>query len=358
MPDIGLSVAHINLSRGYRGGERQTQLLVEGLAAMGWRQKLVARRGDLLAKRCANIAGLKLVEVSGNVLSAALALRDVSLVNVHDGRAVQAAALNNWLRGIPYVITRRVQAGPRHNFVTRKIYRGAAGVVVLSVAIRQSMFALDAGLECVVIPDASGNLAIDRQAVNGIRERFGNGFIVGHVGELDDSHKGQHQIIAMARRLRDEIPELSFVLVGSGRDEAALKQAAADLPNVYFAGQVENVGDYLSAFDAFLYPSRHEGLGSVLLDALVFELPVVATNVGGIPEIIEDDRNGFLCAVDDIAALSDAIRTLYRDEDLRQRISRENSRKAEQFSPEQMTRRYIEVYKRLTDFKIRGKAVA
>ena len=351
MADTGLSVAHINLARGYRGGERQTQLLAEELSVMGWQQKLVARRGDLLAKRCADIPELELVEVAGNVLSAAFALRDVSLVNVHEGRAVQAAALNKWLRGIPYVITRRVQAGPRHNSMTRKMYRGAARIVVLSAAIRQSMFALDDGLECAVIPDASGRLAIDPQAVDSIRERFGHGFIVGHVGELDDSHKGQHQIIAMARQLRDEIPELSFVLVGSGRDEVALKRAAEDLPNVYFAGQVENVGDYLAAFDVFLYPSRHEGLGSVLLDALVSELPVVATDIGGIPEIIEDGTNGFLCAVDNIEALSKAIRTLYQDEDLRQRISLENSRKAKQFSPEQMARRYAEVYKRLIEKK-------
>ena len=69
MPDSGLSVAHINLARGYRGGERQTQLLVEGLSAAGWRQKLVARRGELLAQRCAAIDGLELVEVPARVLS-------------------------------------------------------------------------------------------------------------------------------------------------------------------------------------------------------------------------------------------------------------------------------------------------
>lgn len=203
----------------------------------------------------------------------------------------------------------------------------------------------------MAIPDASGNLGFDRKTVDDIRERFGHGFIVGHVGELDDSHKGQHQIIAVARRLRAELPELSCVLVGSGRDEAGLKQAAADCPNVYFTGQVENVDDYLSAFDAFLYPSRHEGLGSILLDALVFELQFVATDVGGIPEIIEDGANGFLYGADDIEALSAATRAFCRDKDLRQRISLENSRKAEKFSPEQMTRRYVEVYKRLIEEK-------
>jgi glycosyltransferase involved in cell wall biosynthesis len=94
-----------------------------------------------------------------------------------------------------------------------------------------------------------------------------------------------------------------------------------------------------------------------LLDALVFELPVVASEVGGIPEIIEDGTNGFLCAVDDIEAFVAAMRTLYRDDDLRQRISLNNSRKAKQFSPEKMTRRYVEVYKRVMEEKEQKRAI-
>ena len=90
--DPGLSVARINLARACRGGERQTQLPAEGLSAMDWRQKLVALRGQLLAKRCVNIIDLVLVEVAGSVSSAALALHGVSLVNVHKGRAVRAVA--------------------------------------------------------------------------------------------------------------------------------------------------------------------------------------------------------------------------------------------------------------------------
>jgi hypothetical protein len=90
--DPGLSVARINLARGCRGGERQTQLPAEGLSVMDWRQKLVARRGQLLAKRCVNIIDLALVEVVGSVSSAARALHGVILVNVHEGRAVRAVA--------------------------------------------------------------------------------------------------------------------------------------------------------------------------------------------------------------------------------------------------------------------------
>ena len=207
---------------------------------------------------------------------------------------------------------RRVQAGPKHSWITRAMYKRADEIIILSEAIRKSMMALDSGLVIGLIPDASSELQSDAQTVNELRARFGGGLIAGHVGALDDAHKGQMQIIEMAKRLQVDAPDLSFVLVGGGRDEALLKSAASGLNNFHFAGQVDNVGDYLAAFDVFLYPSRHEGLGSSMLDALQFGLPVVATMAGGIPEIIEDKVNGYLCEVGDTEALCDAMLVLYR----------------------------------------------
>ncbi|MBT8444437.1 MAG: glycosyltransferase family 4 protein, partial [Gammaproteobacteria bacterium] len=198
-----------------------------------------------------------------------------------------------------------------------------------------------------VIPDASSGLTSQPARAAELRGQFGGDFVVGHIGALDDSHKGQLQIISIARRIRDTESRVRFVLVGSGRDANMLKAAAAGLENVVFTGYVDDVGNYLAAFDAFIYPSRHEGLGSILLDALEFGLPVVATAVGGIPEIIEDDANGFLCAPDDIDALTNAVLRLERDTELCERIKSVNKFKAEGYSPARMTSRYIDIYSRL-----------
>lgn len=352
-----MCVGHINLARGYRGGERQTQLLIEGLSALGWSQKLIARSSEELAKRCVSIDGLELIEVRGNILSATLALKDIALVHVHEGRSVQAGFLNRALRGIPYLITRRVQKGPRHTRPVRLMYGGAAAIVAISEAISESMAALDPKLVCRVIPSASSGLTADPDRVQEIRESLGAGFIVGHIGGLVDSHKGQRQIIAIADRIRAATDSISFVMVGSGRDEGMLKGIAAGMSNVFFTGQVDNVGDYLAALDAFIYPSRHEGLGSILLDALEFGLPLIATNVGGIPEIVEDGSNGFLCEVDDVGAMSEAILELSRDPGLRARIAEVNRKKAEQYSPGRMTGRYAELYQRLLGSMEQEKAI-
>ncbi len=340
-------IAHINLARGFRGGERQTELLVRGLAAAGWRQRIVARRGEGLAQRLGDLPGVAMREVAGNVAGAALALRGADLVHVHEARALQAAWLNRLAGGAPYLVTRRVQQGPSHNSLNRTMYRGAAHIVVLSRAIGAALAALDPGLAWEVIPSASAGLPVNAGRAAGLRQQFGGGFIVGHVGALVDSHKGQRQILAIARETAGRAPAISYVLVGSGRDEASLQADAAGLPNVRFAGEVSDVGNYLAAMDVFIYPSRHEGLGSILLDAMAFGLPIVATRVGGIPEVVDAGRGGLLCEVDDIAGLAAAVLTLYADAGLRERMAAANRARAVEFSAEAMTGRYINIYRSL-----------
>jgi len=341
-PDF--SVAHINLARGFRGGERQTQLLIEELSARSMRQVLVARRGNMLAARCAGIDGLVIRESASNVLAAAGALGGVDLVHVHEGRAAQSAWLNKLLRGIPYIITRRIQKGPHPTRLNRIIYRRAASIAPISNAIVRSLASIAPDRHMRIIPDATSRLAAESGKVAELRQAFGGRFVIGHIGALDDSAKGQLQIIAMARRLGVEIPDIVFVLVGSGRDEAKLKSAAADLANVRFTGYVDDVGNYLAAFDAFIYPSRHEGLGSILLDAFEFGLPVIATDVGGIPEVVTAGENGFLCAVNDIDAQVQAARSLYEDVGLRERFAEANRQAAKNYLPARMAERYTEVY--------------
>lgn len=349
MHGADFSLAHINLARGFRGGERQTQLLIEELSAHSVRQVLVARRGNLLAARCAGIDGLEIRAVASNVLTGARALGGVDVVHVHEGRAAQSAWLNASLRRIPYVITRRIQKGPHATRLNRIIYRRAACVVAISTAIVRSLEKVAPDRDVRVIADATSQLVAVPDKVAGLRQAFGGRFVIGHIGALDDSAKGQLQIIALARRLGAEIPDLVFVLVGSGRDEEKLKSAAADLENVRFTGYVDDVGNYLAAFDAFIYPSRHEGLGSILLDAFEFGLPVIATDVGGIPEVVKPGVNGFLCAVNDLDAQVQAVRNLYEDAGLRERFARSNRQAAKNFLPARMAEQYTQVYAQVID---------
>ncbi len=347
MTTAGACIAHINLAPGFRGGERQTELLARYLANAGWRQLLVARQGEELAARCADIPGLDINEVSGGIISAARAFDDATLIHVHQGRALKPAWLQSYFSTKPYIVTRRVQKGPRHNFINRSAYGRAARTIAVSAAIKKSLHKLDASLDIQVIPDCSSDLRVNQQRTDALRAELSiaeDTYVVGHVGALVDSHKGQLQIIEMARKCLSTNPSVAFVLVGGGSDEEMLRQAAQGLSNLHFAGHVDNVGDYLNLMDLFLYPSRHEGLGSVLLDAMEFGLPIVATRVGGIPEIVDDGVNGFLFEPNDTRSMLNAVLRIRDDVQLSGAMSLVNKRAAGNYSPARMGKRYELIY--------------
>jgi len=151
-------------------------------------------------------------------------------------------------------------------------------------------------------------------------------------------------IIAVARELEQTHRDIRFMLVGSGDDEGMLKSAAAGLSNVTFTGFVENVGDYLAAFDVFVLPSNREGIGSVLLDAMDRALPVVASRVGGVPDIVHDGENGILIDAGRPDQLRDGILALRADPD-RRRLLGENGREvAKNYTTGVMARKYLDIY--------------
>jgi glycosyltransferase involved in cell wall biosynthesis len=338
------TVCHINLARGYRGGERQTELLIRALADKGWKQRLVARRGEPLAERICGVDALTVVESSPAWAGAVRSIGRPGLIHVHEGRSLRTAWINHLITGTPYLVTRRIQKGPRQHWLNRCMYRQADRVVALSAAIAEKMAAFDPSLSVEIIPSAISGLSADPSESATLRARWGGQFVVGHIGALDDSHKGQQQIVATAEAMASAHPEMRFVLVGGGPDEARLQEASRRLPSLILEGQTDRVADYLGAFDVFLFPSRHEGLGSILLDALDFGLPVVATRVGGIPEVIEEGVNGFLVSVDDIGGMQDALAALAADRDLRARLGAAGRETARAFTREEMADQYAALY--------------
>jgi glycosyltransferase involved in cell wall biosynthesis len=340
-------ICHINLSRGFRGGGRQTEILIRALAERGWPQRAVVRSGGALADRLSAIEGVTVVAKPGNLLGAAMFGGPAAILHVHQGRSVYVAGLQHALRRRPYVITRRIDNPLRPTFTNRLLYGHAARVVVLSTAVARAVHDLDPSLHCELIPDASADLPHDPAAAQRIKSASGKAFLVGHIGELDDSHKGQLQLLAAARALQPREPDIGFMLVGSGRDEDRLRQAAAGLENLQFVGQVGNVGDYLAAFDLFVFPSRREGLGSSLLDAYQFALPVVATRAGGIPDVVSDGVNGTLFEVDDVAALAAAIARYRHDPHACATIGAANRQAAAQYAAAVIAGRYEALYEQI-----------
>ena len=133
-------LAHVNLSRGFRGGERQTELLVRGLSAMGVSQRLIVRAGEPLAERLAGLADVEVIEArgfSGGLLATYRLLHGVDLIHSHEGRGLHACALYHLRRGVPYVATRRVLVAASRGRWTHGVYLRAASVAAISTALEK-----------------------------------------------------------------------------------------------------------------------------------------------------------------------------------------------------------------------------
>lgn len=186
-----------------------------------------------------------------------------------------------------------------------------------------------------------------------IRSNLGIGqkqFAFGMLSRLG-KEKGHSDALQALARLKSSLPEILLVVVGDGPELGSLQAQATHLgldEHVRFCGQRSDVADILRAFDAFLMPSLIEGLPMALLEAMATGLPTIATPVGDISAVIEDNRSGLLVPPADAVKLAAAMKRLTSDSSLQQRLGQSASRTIErQFSSRQMAYLYCQLYDRL-----------
>ncbi len=333
----------MNLAKGYRGGERQTSLLIRNISATSIEQYLVCRPDSPLLAELEDVPDLNFRPVSGR-LAGHFATPPWTFAHAHESKAAHWAYVN-WLRfRTPYIITRRNVFMPKSSFVTRGVYGHAFKVVAVSGSVFGTLSAYDNSLSPEIIADASSGLPVDPVAVTKLRKYFGGRTIVGHVGALVDSHKGQTTLLQVARRLSETRPDLVFVFAGKGKDEEKFKALSDDLNNVVWLGFRDDIADVIAAFDVFAFPSRFEALGSTLLDVMEIGVPIVASNVDGIPELIRHGETGLLVEPGNVDQLETAILRLLSDRALTKRLTQNAAVYSKQFSAQNMARKYVKIY--------------
>ena len=158
-----------------------------------------------------------------------------------------------------------------------------------------------------------------------IREHYGlsdNDFVLGVFGRFSPE-KGHDIMLKALSKLTGQYPQLKLLLIGEGQEYKNLKKIVEEEKleqHVFFCGYQKNVGDYYTAVDLVVLPSLSEGLPNVVLEAMVLGKPVLATKVGGVPEIIEHDVNGWLVEAGSSKALEQQIRKLLHDKSSLNRI--------------------------------------
>jgi len=136
--------------------------------------------------------------------------------------------------------------------------------------------------------------------------------------------KNAQQVVEIFARLRDDDLPVKLLLVGYGPDRVPAEHKARDLDvydDIRFLGKQDPVEEILSIADVFLMPSGSETFGLAALEAMACDVPVVASRVGGLPELVVDGETGFLCELDDLDAFTERTKQLLTDAELHHRMS-------------------------------------
>jgi N-acetyl-alpha-D-glucosaminyl L-malate synthase BshA len=158
-------------------------------------------------------------------------------------------------------------------------------------------------------------------------------------------------VIATFERVQKEVPS-RLLMVGDGPDRGKVEQYCREhhiCGSITFIGSLPLVEDVLVGADLFLLPSESESFGLSALEAMSCQVPVIASNAGGLPEVVDDGVTGFLLPVGDVAGMAAAALRLLGDEDLRRRFGEEARRQAvERFSQDTVVARYRSLYEKVT----------
>ena len=169
------------------------------------------------------------------------------------------------------------------------------------------------------------------------------------VGSLRGNEKGVDIFIKAIKAIEDSVSHVDIVGDGVMKKEfIALRDSLGLQDKIEFTGNVDNVNEYLSNSRMFVLPSRWEGFGLAILEAMAARVPVVASNVGGIPEIVTDGKDGILVPPEDALALGKSMLYVLSNEDMAVQLA-ENAYKTvtEKFSIEAYGERLNSLYKEL-----------
>lgn len=367
---------HIDTARTWRGGQWYVMQTVLGLRARGHRAVLVAHPDGELIKRMQEGHDLLPLAPRGDIdLAAAWRLSRVlkqlapDVIHAHDPHAV---AMTSTALSIAspqprplFVSTRRAVFRLADNSFSRWKYSEVDCFIASCAAVRDRL--ITDGIPRARITIVHEGVDVERIArlplVNVHAEFYlpTGAPVVVNVGALAPQ-KGQHHLIDAAALVVREVPDARFVIVGEGELRQALEKHVKDKHlerHVFLAGFRVDAIELTKACDIFAISSIHDGLSMALIDAMAMSKPVVATAVGGIPEVIVDGDTGYLVAARDDRAMADRLVYLLKRPAARAAMgAAAYARVRDYFSEDRMIDETAALYEDLIRTRRRGAATA
>ncbi|WP_456430857.1 glycosyltransferase [Thermosulfuriphilus sp.] len=370
-----LKIIHVEMGRNLYGGALQVFYLLRGLSGLGHQNILVCEQGSGIEKASGKWARISPISSLGEpdprLLGHLLRLirrQRPDILHVHSRRGADFwGALAARITGIKAVITRRVD-NPEPAWLARWRYNSFDHVVTISQGIRDVL--ISEGIPPERITCVHSAIEVDCYAGPGNRGQFEKEFglepatlLIGMVAQFIP-RKGHRFLVEAAKELVLKEKRIRFVLLGQGPLEGKIRSLINEAglgPYFILAGFREDLPRLLPCLDLLVHPATMEGLGVSLIQAAAAGVPIVASRVGGVPEIVQHRVNGLLVPPGDVCALKEALLALILRPEVRKKMGEEGRRIArEKFSLARMIKGNLQVYSKVlkgrgTDSKSPGK---
>ena len=360
-----MRIIHVDSGPGLRGGQRQLLSLARGLRERGHCQLIVCPEASELETRaqaerfpCFSLPLHDPGHVYGVVqLRQLLRATPCDIIHAHDGRGQTLAWLASALMPVKRVASRRVSFLPKQQWTYRLKYAYTCdAMIAVSEFIRQR--SIRCGVPASKIELISDGIEVPaelptREIRATTRARWGFGqddFLIGHMGAFTPE-KGQEVALEAFQRLAERLPQARLMLAGDGptlRSPEITRRCAALGERVRLCGAIQDVAEFFPALDLFVMPSKSEGFGSSALIAMAYGLPVIASQVGGLAELVADGRTGRLIVPASAPALLQALLGAAADPARLRQWGLNARQHASQFSVDIMVKRTEALYCRLT----------
>lgn len=317
-----MKILHVETGRHLYGGSLQVRYLIEGLANEGVRNVLVCEKSTPLVEAVRAWTDKTYPEViKGDLdvkfirrLKTIIEQEQADLVHLHSRRGCDIfGGIASRMAGVPVILTRRVD-NPESRLVTGIKYRLYDQVVTISQAIScvlaregvptEKITCVSSAVDCIQFTPGSDRAWFQQEF--GFTERD---IVIGIVAQLIE-RKGHRFLLAALPQLFNKHPHLKVLFFGRGPLQESLQQqidAAGWQERVCLPGFRHDMHRVMPNLDLLVHPAEMEGLGVSLLQAAASGVPIVASSVGGIPEIVHHGVTGLLVTPADAEALESAV---------------------------------------------------
>ena len=364
-------VLHLTSSLGFYGAEQMIMTLITALDRESFDVSLAAlgkkRVSSTAIVSAAKVAGIDAVALpcrgwlDWNAIQGLKSLveeENIEILHCHEPKSRLYGAIVSRMASIPMVATHHLWTG--QNLRTRLVESIDAAVlhdcdkvIAVSSSVAESMrrvYVSSRQIE-VILNGIDLSSFQDELPTDELRASLGipSGLpVIGAVGRLD-IQKGHERLIEAARKITDAGQDAFYIIAGEGVERPRLEALVRDLglsDRVLLPGYQSDIRPYLAMMDVFVLPSRREGTPMALLEAMAMRKPVVATAVGGVPDVLTDGVDGIMLP-ENGAGLGDALLRLLRDPAFARQMARAGRRRVEtEFSSSRMAGRYEDVYRR------------